>query len=118
MNPAEDLLAMHLTECNLSFERQFRYAEGRKLRADFALPAYRLLIEVTGGIWGRKAHGSIKGVLADIDRLNEATRNDWRMFRFTPDMVESGQAIEMIADYTARIDVRERWPLAEAALKR
>ena len=96
MNPAEDLLAMHLTECNLSFERQFRYAEGRKLRADFALPQYRLLIEVTGGIWGRKAHGSIKGVLADIDRLNAATINGFYMLRFTPEQVENGTAKALI----------------------
>ena len=96
MNPAEDLLAIHLDELGLAYERQFRYVPGRRFRADFALPAYRLLIEVAGGVYTRKAHGSVTGVLADIDRLNRGTILGWRMLRVTPQMVEDGTAKEMV----------------------
>jgi len=77
-------------------ERQFQYAKGRKLRADFAWPDHRLLLEVQGGIYSKQAHGSITGILADIDRSNAAVLNGWRMLRVTPEMVRSGQALELI----------------------
>ena len=70
MNPAEDLLSVHLAELGLHFERQYAYAKGRRFKADFAVwqpwgvgnyrylipgqgyPGLRLaLIEVTGGIY-------------------------------------------------------------------
>ena len=97
MIEAEDAFAFQLTAVGLcDFMRQYRYAPPRKLRADFAWPASRLLVEVQGGIYTRQAHGSITGVLADIERLNAATLADWRMLRVTPDMVRSGEALGLV----------------------
>ena len=114
MNPAEDLLSVHLAELGLHFERQYAYAKGRRFKADFAVwqpwgvgnyrylipgqgyPGLRLcLIEVTGGIYSKQAHGSVTGVLKDNERLNQATLNGWKMLRFTPQQVESGEAKAM-----------------------
>ena len=96
-NPIEDELAFQIRATRMPKpERQYRYAPPRKFAADFAWPAQRLLVEVQGGIWTRQAHGSIKGVLADIDRLNAATLAGWRLLRFTPEMVKSGAARMMI----------------------
>jgi hypothetical protein len=99
MNAAEDLLAVHLKELGLHFIRDFRYVPGRKFEADFAVwtgpPLYDhrfALIEVTGGIWQRKSHGSVSGVLKDNERLLEAFKAGWPMIRFTPDQVKSGEA--------------------------
>lgn len=98
MSDAEDLLAFQIKAAKLPEPaRQYYYAPPRKLRADFAWPDARLLVEVQGGIWGRRAHGSISGVLADIDRLNAATLAGWRLLRVTPDMVvEDGRALALI----------------------
>lgn len=100
--PEADLaFALSVTKCP-PFERQYRYAPGRRLRADFAWPDHRLLVEVQGGIFrggskgGRGAHGSITGILADIDRLNTATLAGYRLLRVTPDMVSSGAALALI----------------------
>ena len=94
---AEDLLAFQLTAVGIEFERQYYYSPPRRLRADFAfLRPIGLLAEVTGGIWQRKAHGSITGILADIDRLNAATAAGWRMLRCTPEMVRDGSALKLI----------------------
>ena len=82
-------------------ERQYPYAKPRRLRADFAWPAWSLLVEVVGGVWQRQAHGSITGVLADIDRLNESTRHRWRMLRFTPDAVDDGSALALLREVLA-----------------
>ena len=109
VNAAEDLLAVHLTELGLHFERQFKYAKGRKFNADFAVwyPAQQgwphelhgarlALIEVQGGIYSRQAHGSVTGVLADNERLYQAYLNGWHMIRVTPQQVESGEAKALI----------------------
>ena len=98
MNEGEELLALHLAELGVTFTRQCAYAVGRKMRADFGLPAERILIEVQGGVYSKQgAHGSISGILADIERLNLATINNWRMMRFTPDQIASGEAKLTIA---------------------
>lgn len=94
---SEDTLAWQISAAGLQApERQYYYARPRRLRADFAWPDYRLLVEVQGGIYSRRAHGSIRGVLADIDRLNEATMHGWRLLRVRPDMVTDGQALALV----------------------
>lgn len=97
---SEDLLAFQIKAAKLPEPvRQHYYAPPRKFRADFAWllpPPLSLLVEVQGGIWSRKAHGSITGVLADIDRLNAATLASWRLLRVTPEMVKDGTALKLI----------------------
>lgn len=100
---AEEVLAIDLAGACLPFVRQFRYAKGRNLTADFMVEhckalicTQRVLVEVQGGVYTKKAHGSVTGVLADIDRLNAATVNGWRMLRFTPKQVDEGEAIPVI----------------------
>jgi hypothetical protein len=94
---AEDLLALQVKAAGLPEpERQYYYARPRKLRADFAWPDVMLLCECQGGVWSRRAHGSITGILADIDRLNAATISGWRLIRVTPDMVKNGEALKLI----------------------
>lgn len=99
MSDAEDMLAFQIQAVGLPApERQYYYARPRKLRADFAWPPRMLLCEVQGGIWNRKAHGSITGILADIDRLNTATLEGWQMLRVTPEMVKDGSALKLIEE--------------------
>lgn len=100
---AEEVLAIDLQAAGLPFVRQFKYAGGRRLAADFLVEGpptaqgrASVLVEIQGGVYTRKAHGSVTGVLADIDRLNAATVNGWRMLRFTPKQVDDGDAIPII----------------------
>lgn len=104
MNEAEELLAVHLQELEVPFFRDFAYAEPRRFRADFMVisKGYRFLIEVQGGVYSRQAHGSIKGVLADNERLNQATLHGYRMLRFTPNEVKDGSARAFISEVLAR----------------
>ena len=96
MSAAEDTLAFQLRAAGIEFVQQYTYAPPRKFRADFSFPYARLLAEVQGGVYSRKAHGSITGVLADIERLNVATLAGWRLLRFTPQAVKSGEALQLI----------------------
>ena len=96
---AEDLLAFQIKAAGLPEPvRQYYYARPRKLRADFSFPEHRLLIEIQGGIFMKRggAHGSITGILADLDRLNAATLAGFYMLRFTPDQVKTGEALAVI----------------------
>ena len=113
MPTAEDTLALHLAELGnkLYFLRGYRYAPPRKFEADFAVwrtcpfcegcPDFQrpfALIEVTGGIYSKQAHGSVTGVLKDNERLYHAFLNGWHMIRVTPQQVESGEAKGMIEE--------------------
>lgn len=59
-------------------------------RADFAVPALKIMVEVDGGTWekGVKAHGYGSGATRDATKQNAATLAGWRVFRFTTDMLE------------------------------
>lgn len=70
---------------------QYRYADGRKLEADFAWPESRVLVECEGGVTNRRAHGSVGGIIRDIDRCNAASANGWRRFRCWVGMLEDAE---------------------------
>ena len=107
---AEWLLGQHMADAGLAFERQYHYAagQGRDHRADFAFPDARLLVEVEGGLYGRGApcrlcgrrpggaHGSVTGVLADLERSKLAAVAGFRVLRVTPAEVNDGTALRWI----------------------
>ena len=77
------ICAAGLTEPKSEF--QFAIEAGRKFRFDWAFPAVRIGIEIDGGQWvyggGRHARDGdkIKG--------NLAAELGWRVFHFSPDML-------------------------------
>jgi very-short-patch-repair endonuclease len=102
-SPAETLLAVQLEQAGIPFEEEYRFHESRKWRADFAIRRYQLggipsllLIEVDGGSWvaGRHTRGS--GFEKDAEKLNAAAELGYRVLRYTPRMIESGEALEQI----------------------
>lgn len=117
---AEDAMGALLDSLGLPYERQFKYAEGRQLKADFAVCLVQgkpfdpleypsVLIEIIGGVYPfrrtRKdgsevmlpgAHGTVGGIKADCERLNEATINGWCVLRFLPEQVKDGTARKVL----------------------
>lgn len=79
-----------------SFEVQYRYVPGRRFTADFAYPDHHLLVEIQGGVFTGQAHGSVKGVLADLERLNLATVNGWKVLRFLPSATDDDEIAETL----------------------
>ena len=110
-NIGEETLAAQLTQAGIDHVRQYAYAHGRKFRADFALVESRLLVEVQGGVYTRRGHGSITGVLADMKRGNVAALAGWYVLRVTPDEVEDGRALALVkralASHALDADVKE-----------
>lgn len=95
----ESLLAFQISASMLPLpDRQVKYATGRKVTADFGWPAFRLLVEVQGGIWrrGGGAHGGGAAIEKDIEKSQLAVINGWAMFPVTTDEVKSGKALQLI----------------------
>jgi hypothetical protein len=55
-------------------------------------------VEIEGGIWGDGRHVRGTGFIADCRKYNAAARAGWRVFRFTPEMVQSGEAIDLVRE--------------------
>ena len=101
---AELLLAAQLEQAGIPFERELRFAPPRRWRADFMVrqgdpysskwsPA--ILIEVEGGSF-TGGHKRGKAYESDCDKQNAAMDLGFRVYRFTPAMVEDGRALATI----------------------
>ena len=92
----ESLLSLQLKALKIAFEREFKFCQDRKWRADFHLVDKMILIEVEGGIWSGGRHTRGKGYLGDLEKYNEATMMGYQVIRFSTEQVKSGKAIEQI----------------------
>ena len=77
-------------------EVEYEYARPRRFRADYAWVEQRLLLEVEGGIYTRQAHGSISGILNDIERSQQAAMHGYRVFKCQPDDLLRTDTAQMI----------------------
>lgn len=76
--------------------REYFFHPIRKWRFDFAFPAYKVAIEIEGGIFSKGRHARGIGMEKDMEKYNAATRLGWKVFRFSPLMVKNGEAIKEI----------------------
>jgi very-short-patch-repair endonuclease len=76
------------------FELEYRFSKERRFRLDIAFPPYKVGVEVDGGVFSRQAHGSITGILRDMEKHNLLVLEGWRVLRYTPAAVKSGEAIK------------------------
>lgn len=63
---------------------EYRFAPKRKFAFDYAWPSVKVALEKEGGVFTRQAHGSISGVLRDIEKYNLAASLGWRVLRVIP----------------------------------
>lgn len=91
--------ALHCRAHKLNPVPEFKFHPVRKWRADFAFPAHMILIEIEGGVWmGKSRHTSGVGYSADCEKYSHAALLGYRVFRFTPAMVKSGEAVQMVME--------------------
>lgn len=77
------------------WERNWRFDPVRRWRLDFAHFVYRLAVEIEGGTWIKGRHVTGVGFRNDCEKYNAATLKGWRIFRFTAEMVSSGEALRV-----------------------
>lgn len=79
--------------------RELVFNPPRKWRFDFAWPEKLIAVEIDGGTWSGGRHSRGTGFARDCEKLNAAALNGWRVFRFTPDMLNKApqSAVGMVA---------------------
>ncbi len=93
-SPLEELFYFQLKAAKFPEpEREFKFHEKRKWRFDFAYPELKVGIEIEGGTWSGGRHVRPVGFARDCEKYNHACVEDWKVFRFTAEMVKSGEAI-------------------------
>ncbi len=83
--------------------REYRFYVARKWRFDYALPKYKIALEVEGGVWTQGRHTRPKGFLGDIDKYNTATLCGWRVFRTTPAKLMSQDTLLLLKNAISSI---------------
>lgn len=78
-------------------EPQYPFVEGRQFRFDRAWPDRMVAVEVQGGIWSQNGHGRGSIIARDCAKLALAAALGWRVLPLTKEMIENGQAVELIA---------------------
>ena len=71
-------------------------APERKFRFDWAWPLLKVALEVEGGLFTCQAHGSIGGMLRDLEKYNLAASMGWRILRCVPDDLCRTETAELV----------------------
>lgn len=76
--------------------KEHKFHPTRRWRFDYAIPEYKIALEVEGGVWTQGRHTRPQGFLGDIEKYNTATLMGWRVFRTTPDELLSRATINLL----------------------
>lgn len=107
---ATQLLLLHIKAAGLPQpELEYKFHKTRKWRFDLAWPLTEIwrnvrhvetgsgvAIEIDGAVWTQGRHTRGSGYVKDMEKLNAAAELGWRVFRYSPQMVESGEAIKQL----------------------
>lgn len=91
---AADGLATLLKWVGVSSQREVRLVEGRRWRWDLVVADIAIEVDGGGFVAGRHSRGT--GMENDAQKMNAATLAGYRVLRFTPAMIDSGEAVETI----------------------
>lgn len=77
---------------------EYRFHETRMWRADLCWPNDwpRLIVEIEGGAWIQGRHTRGAGFVGDMEKYNEAAIMGYRLLRFTPKQVKTGEALQVL----------------------
>jgi very-short-patch-repair endonuclease len=75
---------------------EHRFHDTRKWRFDAAFPERKIAVEIDGGVFAQGRHTRGVGFIRDCEKLNEAGIMGWRVFRFTPSQLESGEVYDVL----------------------
>ena len=67
---------------------EYRFDPTRRWRFDFAWPEERVAVECDGAVYARGRHTRGYGFEGDCEKLNAATRQGWRVLRYTGGMLK------------------------------
>ena len=97
MTRYQNMIFLHLlSERGLKPTQEYKFHPERRWLFDYAFPERLLAVEVEGGIYNGKAHGSISGIKRDIEKYSEAAAYGWRIVRVLPEDIGKKKTIDLI----------------------
>lgn len=84
---------------------EHRFMDGRKFRFDFAFIPQRIAVEIDGGQFSYR--GGRHATDGDREKMNFAAAGGWRVFRFSPQMLE-GDPLKCITQVLQAVQQNER----------
>lgn len=85
-------------ELKCKCEKEFRFHPVRKWRADYAIPKYKIIIEVEGGVWVKGRHNHPSGFVKDMEKYNTATAMGWSILRVVPKDLMTENTLDLIKE--------------------
>lgn len=76
-------------------EHEHRFHPTRKWRFDWAIPEQSIAFEYDGIMGGQASHASIAGILRDSEKINEAQRLGWDVYRVNAKSIGDGSAFTL-----------------------
>lgn len=77
---------------------EHRFYLPRRWRFDFANPRLKIAVEQEGGVWSFGRHTRGSGFVKDMEKYNMAVKLGWRVLRFTPQQIRSGEAARFVEE--------------------
>lgn len=87
-----------IKEKGFNLKKEFQFHQVRKFRFDYAIEEFKVAIEVEGGVFTKGAHGSITGILRDIEKYNLAAKDGWTILRTLPGKIFDFEFIRLIEE--------------------
>ena len=81
---------------NVECVKEYRFDTKRRWRFDYAIPKFKIALEVEGGVWTNGRHTRAKGFLGDIEKYNNATILGWKVLRCTPNELYTQSTLSLI----------------------
>ena len=75
---------------------EHRFHPGRRWRFDYAWLPELVALEVEGGAWTKGRHTRGQGFIDDMEKYNQAVCLGWRLVRFTPEQLASGECLPVL----------------------
>lgn len=85
------------TDLKVDCVKEFKFHPVRKWRFDFAIPEYKIAIEIDGGVWTYGRHNRSTGYIADMEKFNAAASLGWVVLKFTPDEQYKSSTFKLIS---------------------
>lgn len=77
---------------------EHRFHPVRRWRFDYAFLDHKVAVEIEGGVWSGGRHTRGKGFLGDLEKYNTAQKMGWKVYRFTPQQLRSGETANFLME--------------------
>lgn len=75
---------------------EHKFHPTRNWRFDVAWPAFKLAIEIDGGVWVGGRHNASAGFVKDMEKFNSASILGWRILHTTPTHFLTYDTVDMV----------------------